>query len=318
MVRLDRLDGSAPVDLDTGDGTLAGLVNALNASGTGVQASTVKLDDGSYRVRVTSATTGAASDFTLTNLDGSPLLGGAAVTAGQDAEITVGADVVHSATNTFAGTVNGLSITLKPGLAPGTVVDLSVTRDTATIGASVKDLVDSINSVLSDIDKSSTYNSATKASGSLTGDSAIRSVRTSLFDAVFPGGGGSLADVGVQTDRYGKLTFDADKFATAFAADPASTAAAFTTDANGFAARVQTVAKGASDSVSGTVTLSVKGHNADIARLNDSIADWDNRLELRQATLTRTFTALETALSRLNSQSSWLSGQLSSLSSSSS
>jgi flagellar hook-associated protein 2 len=37
------------------------------------------------------------------------------------------------------------------------------------------------------------------------------------------------------------------------------------------------------------------------------------RLELRRTTLTRQFTALETALSRMNSQSSWLAGQISSL-----
>ena len=44
-----------------------------------------------------------------------------------------------------------------------------------------------------------------------------------------------------------------------------------------------------------------------------SVADWDLRLELRQKTLTRQFTAMETALSSLSSQSSWLGSQLASL-----
>lgn len=315
-VRLDLLDGNGPRDLDTGDGTLAGLVIAVNKSGAGVQASTVKLDDGTYRLRVGSSTTGESSDFTLTNLDGSTLLGGATVTPGQDAAITVGADVLHSASNTFSGVVNGLDITLRPGLTTGTVVDLSTTQDAPSLGASVKSLVDAINSALGDIDKLSAYNSTTKTKGPLAGDSASRTVRDRLFGTVNSGDGTSLASLGIQTDRYGKLTFDQAAFEKAFTADPVVTAAAFTSTAGGFAARVQDVAKGASDSIDGTLTQAIKGRTTDITQIQDRIDDWDTRLELRQATLTRQFTALETALNRLNSQSSWLSGQLSALGSS--
>ena len=46
----------------------------------------------------------------------------------------------------------------------------------------------------------------------------------------------------------------------------------------------------------------------------DRIADWDVRLATRRKTLTRQFTAMETALSSLKNQSSWLAGQLGSLS----
>ncbi len=312
QVRLDRLDGTT-LDVETGDGTLAGLVKGLNAAGTGVQASTVQLDDGSYRLRVTATSTGADSSFTLKNVQGNKvLLGGATVTAGQDAAITVGADVLHSATNTFAGVVNGLDITLKSGLTAGTVVTVDAARDTAAMTASVKAMVEAVNGALADIDKLTAYNSAAKTSGALSGESSVRTLRNALLESVYPADGGSLAGVGVQTDRYGKLVFDEAAFTKAYAADPAATAAAFTGVA-GFATRVETVAKNASDSVDGTITIAVKGRNAGIDRLRDSIEAWDNRLELRRATLTRQFSGLETALSRLNSQSNWLSGQIASL-----
>ena len=58
-MRLDFADGTT-TDVDTGDGSLAASINALNGSGTGVQASTVRLDDGSYRLQVTSSASGAA------------------------------------------------------------------------------------------------------------------------------------------------------------------------------------------------------------------------------------------------------------------
>ncbi|HEY0904724.1 MAG TPA: flagellar filament capping protein FliD [Marmoricola sp.] len=314
-VRLDRLDGTT-LDLDTGDGSLQGLVNALNASNTGVKASTVHLDDGSYRLQVTSTSTGAASDFTLKNLDGSDLLGGATVTAGRDAEITIGTDTVHSATNTFTDIANGLSITLKAGVADGTVVDLDVQQDAAAMTKSVKDIVDAINEALTKIDDLTAYNSASKTSGALAGESAVRTVRDALLGTVYPSDGTSLSSVGIELDRYGKLTFDEAEFKAAYTADPSAVAAKFTTGAvEGFAARVRAVAEAASDSVDGTVTTAIKGRNSDITRMEDRIEDWDARLAVRRETLVRQFTALETAISRMNSQSSWLAGQLDSLSS---
>lgn len=315
-VRIDHLDGTTQ-DIDTGDGTLAGLVRGLNASGTGVKASTVRLDDGSYRLQVISTTTGAASDFTLTNLDGSDLLSGTSVRAGRDAEITIGTDTVHSATNTFTDVANGLSITLAPTIADGTAVDLTVAQDTAGMTKTVKGIVDSINAALSKIDSLTAYNSTTKTSGALAGDASVRALRNSVLGSIYPTDGSTMADVGIQLDRYGKLTFDADKFTAAYTADPSAVAAKFTSDTNGFAARVQSVAKKASDSVDGTITGAINSRNTTIRRMQDSIDDWDTRLALRQDTLTKQFTAMETALQQMNSQSSWLTSQLGSLSSSS-
>jgi flagellar hook-associated protein 2 len=120
--------------------------------------------------------------------------------------------------------------------------------------------------------------------------------------------------VGIQLDKYGKLTFDEATFKTAYAADPAGVAAKFTAGTtNGFIARVQAAGKRASDPFTGTITTSITGRNSEIKQMQDSIADWDTRLALRQESLQRQFTALETAMSQMNSQSNWLSGQLSSL-----
>lgn len=314
LVRLDRLDGTTQ-DIDTGDGTLAGLVRGLNASGTGVKASTVRLDDGTFRLQVTSTTTGATSDFTLKNLDGSDLLSGSAVRAGRDAELTIGTDTVHSATNTFTDVANGLSITLSPTIADGTTADLTVAQDAAGMTKTVKGIVDSINAALAKIDSLTSYNATTKSSGALAGDASVRALRNSVLNAIYPPDGTTMAGVGIQLDRYGKLTFDADKFTAAYTADPSAVAAKFTSGANGFASRVQTVAKAASDSVDGTITTAINSRNTTIRRMQDSIDDWDTRLALRQDTLTKQFTAMERALQQMNGQSGWLTSQLSSLSS---
>lgn len=312
-VRLDRLDGTTPVDL-TSDGTLKGLVAAINdpANATGLRATAVKVGTDAYRLVVESATTGAAEDFTLEGTDGSAVLGGATVRAGRDAKVTVGDTVVAtSASNTFTDLVPGMSLTLAADTPVGTTSQVALNRDPAAATALLKGLVDAANAVLADIDTQAKV--GTTGKGPLAGDSNVRLVRDQLLGSVFPGDGTSLSDLGIQTDRYGKLVLNEASFTKAYAADPAAVQTRLTAPASGFVAKVQAAAKTASDSVNGTLTTAITGRNDSIKRLGDDIAAWDLRLELRRTALTRTFSALDTALNQMNTQSSWLAGQISSL-----
>ncbi len=119
----------------------------------------------------------------------------------------------------------------------------------------------------------------------------------------------SLAFAGVQLDRYGKITFDEAKFASAYA----SGAGAVADKLGGFAARLKAVADGASNATNGTLTAAIKGRQSSVTDMQDAIESWDDRLALRRSALTRQFTALEVALGKLQGQSSWLAGQISSL-----
>ncbi|MEP9362244.1 flagellar filament capping protein FliD [Nocardioides sp. CN2-186] len=317
-VKLTSSDGTVH-DISTGGGTLKEVVAAINGSSaqTGVSATAVKVADGSYRLLTESTKTGAASSFTLTNADGSDLLGGASVRAGADAQISMGLGITAtSSTNTFTDLVPGVSLTLGPTATVGSSATVKVAQDSSNISASVSALVDQLNSLLTSIDSQTASKSDTTAAGVLVGDPTARDLRNSLLNSVF-GGTTSMASLGIQTDRYGKLIFDATAFSKAYAADPAGVAAKFTSGAtpaqDGWAARVATIAKSASNSTTGTITTSINGHGTTITRLQQSIDDWDDRLELRRSSLQTQYTALETALSNLNSQSSWLSSQIASL-----
>lgn len=316
-VRLDRFDGS-PVEIETGNGTLQGLVDAINdpAKNTGLTATVVKQTSGSYRLLVESAKTGAAEDFDLTALDGSPLLGGATVRAGSDAKVDLGAGVVAtSATNSFADVVPGVTITLGAAATVGSVSTIGVSRDVSGMTSKVKDLVDSLNALVADIDlKTAPGNKATNTNaGPLAGDSGARQLRTALLDSIRTDAGTvSLAGFGIQVTRTGRLELDEAKFKAAYAADPVGTAEMFSTSGDGFAARVASVAKGASDA-EGTLSSAITGRQSGISRMEDAVDEWDRRLQLRRTALERQFTALETALSQMSSQSNWLAGQLSQL-----
>jgi flagellar hook-associated protein 2 len=313
-VRLDRFDGT-PVQLETGDGTLQGLAAAINdpANQTGLRATTIKTSGG-YRLLVESAQTGAAQDFDLTAADGTVLLGGATVRAGTDAALDLGSGItVSSTSNTFADLVSGVTLTLSPDAVVGTVATIDVKRDVARLSSAVSDLVASMNALLGEIDTQTSYDSSTKSGGPLMGDAGVRNLRSAVLGTVFGSNTSSMASVGIQTDRNGKVSFDANAFATAYAADPAGTAARFTSPTEGFAVRLDKVADAASDPTEGSITAAITGRRSGIQRLQNSIEDWDLRLELRRDTLNRQFTSLETAMNQMSSQSSWLAGQLSSL-----
>ncbi len=313
-VRLDRFDGS-PVTLAT-DGTLQGLVTAINdpANATGLHATAVKVADGQYQLLVESTPTGRTQDFELTAADGSALLGGATVRAGADARIDLGAGVsVTSTTNTFTDVMPGITLTLGPEAKAGDVATLHVARDTTALATKLKELVDQVNILLTELDTATAYAATGARSGPLAGDATLRSVRDALVRSVYPGDGSSMASLGLQVNRSGKLELDSTQFTQAYAADPEGVAERFTTTGDGFAARLATAAKQASDSRTGSVSSAVTGRKTGIDRLEDSIEAWDRRLELRRTSLERQYTALETALGQMNSQSSWLAGQLASL-----
>jgi flagellar hook-associated protein 2 len=149
--------------------------------------------------------------------------------------------------------------------------------------------------------------------------------------------------VGVNLDKSGALTFDRDKFLAAYEADPAKTQAYFDKytevahakanptafdpgwdTADGLARKLQTISVQATEGIllptdpsgtakQGTLAGIIQRRNEAIKGLNDQVAAWDVRLELRKGNLQRQFSNLEVALSKMQQQSSWLAGQLASL-----
>lgn len=307
--------GQPDLTIDTAGGTLEQLAAAINGADAGVRASLVRTGTSggtdTYRLLVESTDTGAAQAFGLTDSAGADLLGGAVVRAGRDAVIDVGGITATSSSNTFTELLPGVTVTLGSG-ATGTA-DIAIARDAAAQSTSAKGFVDQINALLTQVQTLTT--NSTTAKGTLPGDSTLRRVASAVQDAIYPPDGTSMAKFGIQVDRFGKLTFDADKFAASYAADPVATAAAFT-GAGGFADRVKAAADAASDKYSGSISSAITSRTSTVTRLNASIADWDDRLALRRSTLERQFTALETTLSQLQGQSSWLTSQLNSLSAS--
>jgi flagellar hook-associated protein 2 len=318
--------GTTKTLLIGGTGSLADAVKAINADATlKLSATAVKVSATEYRLQVTAKQTGAAATFDVGPADDFDV-----VTQGVDAKLTVGSGgfgyEMTSATNTFSGLLEGTTITVSE---PAAAITVKVVEDPGAVAAKVSALVSSANGLL---DAISAYTKADSTSAALKGDATLRQLSSQVLDTVSRmAAGGSASLAGLELTRDGHLKFDSEKFTAKLAEDPAlvkklltdktTTAGVDTTlgttddvtTPTGVAAKLEALAKRASDSTTGMLTSLAKSKDSTAKDLEARIADWDVRLELRRAALTRQFTAMETALGSLQNQSSWLSAQLGSL-----
>ena len=348
-----KADGGTTTVTPT-DASLQSVVNAINATGgAAYKAAAVQVAPGRYTLQLTSVATGAAGVFASAPAEINQLGAADVTTQGSDARITVGSTVdaypVTSASNTFAEVLPGVTLTVTRKQTD-TPVTVSLVADSEAVATKVQALVDNANVALSEIAAQTRTKNGDVAAGSLVGDSTARTLGQDIISAVSSGAGdalGSLSAVGIALDRTGTVTFNRQKFLDSLAADPAKTRAYFDsyTDvaherasatsfdpgwdkANGLARRLEAITRIASEGVvlptdpvdkakEGVLTGLINRRNAAITGLNEQVASWDVRLDLRKTALERQWSALEVSLSKLQSQSSWLSGQLAGLPSSS-
>jgi flagellar hook-associated protein 2 len=306
-------------------GSLDAVAQAINASGVGVTAVVVraKASDGVTREYLQmSGASGASNAFTVRNDSTGTVVTSpeSAAKGARDAEIELWGSglTATSTTNTFSEVFSGVEFTVSAETQDGAPdIVLTVESDQKGRGKVAGDLVASITAVLDEISSASKATTRTETDGRsvvtgglLSGDSAVRFLSDNIRSAVSnPVGGRSPSDVGISFDRYGVLSFDDEKFTKAMADDPGGTEAMMAT----IAGRVAAVAQGASDSIDGSLTMKIKSQQGLVSDLGRQIEDWDRRLEIRRAGLLRTYSALEVTLGQLQSQQSWLAGQLATL-----
>jgi flagellar hook-associated protein 2 len=312
-----NVGAAAPLNVDVSqDKSAKGIAAAINRAGVaaGVKVSLVKISDTESVLQFNGIKSGADNSFTIDGLENAGSPGNAWVTTipASDAKLVihgagdpeVGGYELTSSTNTFTALMPGITLTATK-MEDG--VTVSAASDVSGIAAKFQALVDAANASLTEVAAQTAYDPSTKTGSPLTGDFLVRQMGQSILSAVSQGqtGIGSLSKVGVQLDKTGKLTFDAEKFAAAYNADPdlIKTAGIALGDTFETLATKQVA----------NVTSSITGRNDLIGSMNAQIDNWDVRLAAKQLSLSKTYSDLESALGKLKNQSTWLSGQISSL-----
>jgi flagellar hook-associated protein 2 len=264
----------------------------------------------------------------------------ALATQGRDALFTVDGVAGSASTNDVTNAIAGVKLSLKgvtTTSGPITVAVGAPTANTDAIKQKLQAFADVYNSTVEAIraklDERSVPNATTaadKQAGMLNGDTALTDILAQLRQAIYtpvaglPAGMSSLADLGVSTGSAsatisrdalaGKLTIDSAKLNQALTSNPSGVRDLLAGPANagGWARAFERIVHGA-DTTGGTLDVQITGADAELKRLQQAMADMDDRLKLKEQTLRAQFTAMETALSQSQTQGQWLSGQLASL-----
>ncbi|QKS14258.1 flagellar filament capping protein FliD [Curtobacterium sp. Csp1] len=333
--------GGKQTSVTPASGSLDDAVSAINGAAAGVTATKVAAGtatDGTqlFRLQLTATKTGAASAFQVYRGTGDQVTAGTAtnvltqtgaavVTAAKDASVTLwagtdAAQTVTSATNTFTDLLPGVDVTVSaPSSDPVTV---TIGQDTSKAQAVASGLVDALNAITAYYGTNTAVTSTTSpttgttstTAGVLTGDATTRDVVQRLTSTMStPVNGKSPSSIGIVITKDGDFTFDAAAFQKALADDPDGTQAVL----SGVATNVGAAATAASDKYTGSITTSITGQQSVATDLSAQIDSWTDRLTQRRATLQAQYAALETSLSNLQSQSSFIASHLATLSSSS-
>lgn len=332
-------DGSAQLTISSGGkdtvvtagtSSVADMVAAINKSGAPVRATAVNVgtaDAPDYKLQLTGTTSGDAAAFTVSAVQ---TAGGTAtplsltsVRAAQSAKLTLWQGTpaekqVTSTTNTFTGLLTGTDVTISA--VESSPVTVTITPDTDAKRTLASSIVSNLNLVLGEIKSQSAATESTDSSGRtvkspgvLGGQSTVRGLQQTLEAAAsYPIEGMSMASLGVSLQKDGTFAFDSAAYDKAMADDPVKTQAAF----QAFAKKISDVTDDATDSVNGTLTTEIASQQGIVTDLSDRILDWDDRLTTRRAALQLQFTNMETAMSNAQAQSSWLTAQIASLTSS--
>lgn len=303
--------------------TLDSIATAINDQEIGVRADVV--DTGNpdaskrYQLVLRAEAAGSAGAFSLTYDDGDPafaslvgdLNGNQA--GGTDARVEIDGIEFYRPTNSISDAIPGVTLDLR-SFDPATTVKVTIATDTEEIGKKVQEFVDAYNAIVDFVAGQNVVDSEGKTSSPLFGDSLLRSVRSSLRGIA----GGLVTDtgnqayqlfaqIGIKSDKDGKLTLDSTKFGEALAADEAAVTALFTNPTSGLANRFIDQLEVYTDSVDGLFKSRNESFDRQVKDTQRRIDDGERRLTLFTQQLETKYANLESLLAKLQGQGSSLS-----------
>jgi flagellar hook-associated protein 2 len=294
------------VALSSSNNTLAGIASAINSAtnNPGVTASVVTGTDGQHLV-LTSTQTGAANTVTVsadpTVDSGMATANFTQVTAGQDAKLTVSGTSVDSASNNVTTALSGVTLSLTSA-SVGTTQTLSVATSTSSIVTAVGNFATAYNSWVSTVQSLSSFNSTTNTAGPLLGDamtnSAVNGIASIMASGVVVGGTTySLAQLGVNLNDDGTVTFSSSTLQSTLAATPSMVSNTFN-GTNGIGEQLSSFISSYTTAVTGQIAQRDSTLQSDLTTQQQA----QQSLSAYQAQLTSQYQAEFTQLNSIMSQ----------------
>ena len=225
--------------------------------------------------------------------------------AAQDAIISVDGIQIRSDTNVFENAVSGLSIEALAVSEKPAQVDISY--DQQTVKEAVETFISSYNDMVSVLKRNSAKGAV------LSGNSMIRNLQNALSSELMKStnNGGvfsSIFDIGIEMQNNAVLSFDNAKFDNAMKKGYTEVAPLFTGD-SGLAESLDNLLDNytGSQGMNNTLKESVR---RSIDDTEESLNDYEKRMERYESTLRDKFTGLDSQLANMNAQGNYLNSML--------
>ncbi|MEZ4483764.1 MAG: flagellar filament capping protein FliD [Syntrophotaleaceae bacterium] len=229
------------------------------------------------------------------------------------ASIVVDGIAITGESNTFDEAIPGVSFTVSKENALGESTSLSVEVDQGAVKSKIEGMVSAYNDIINFLDD--------QKDAGWGHDSGFRSAKRRLQNLLVTSVGGSgnissLSQLGLKTQRDGTLAIDSSTLENAIATDLESIDKLLAGEegVEGISAQFVTYLENITDSFDGLLSSRKQSSDREIRRIEQNITNTEARLEKREQTLRAQFDALETLVSAMNQQSSFLTQQLSQLS----
>lgn len=320
--------GTYSITINSGNNTLEGIRDAINAASMGMTATIVNDGDAAvpYRLVLSSDSVGAShsakitvsGDATISSLlahdpEGTQNL--AETVTAKNANLKINGVGVSKDSNSVSDVIHGVTLNLLKETT--TPVKLTVARDTSTISTSVASLIKAYNDLVGIFKTETSYNATTQKGATLQGDATVRNMQAqmrSILSSAVSGTSGALntlSDVGVSFQKDGTLKLDQAKLDTAMKDHFADISILFSSD-NGYLTTLKTFTTSILAS-NGTLANRTDGIGKSITGISNRRAEMETRLLSIEKRYRAQFTNLDSMLSSMNATSSYLTQQLAKL-----
>jgi len=313
------------IEITDGSYSVQNYVDAFNAASSKARASLVNVgttSSPSYKVVISSLYEGTAKGTIARTALGASLtnLTGSSESAATNASVTItGIGTVTRATNSISDVISGVTLNLS---STGTST-VKISEDVPSTITKVQQFIDAYNDLVTFITENNAITEEKKGSEitnvfaplakSRLDDNVLFSIRSELSQVIASGGSAVrvFADLGITTERDGKLKFDSAKLQEAISAEVTSVTKVFSAFADATATTTGVINQYIR--FNGLLDISVAANKTSIDDLNDRIADAEAQLERQTQLLRARYARLEQTMGRLQSQQSSLTSALAGL-----
>ncbi len=301
--------GGTNFDFTLTSNTLNGVRDKINSLGAGVTASVINTGQTNYLL-VSAAGTGATTLKLVDDPAGAQTNLLTANNQGSDAAFKLNGIAVTRHGNTVNDLIPGVSFSLLDKTAQGETVNVKIATNRDQLSGAIQTFVDDYNAVTA-----LTNQQVGPGAGLLSGDFLVGQVRTSLrsiggYQA--SGAVKSLADMGIEFDSKGKMSFNTAKFSALSDSQIVGALQFCGSATSGFGALAAKFTQIA-DPIDGAIRQQLDSYDATDHRLQKQVAETTDRINAMQRALASRLQAADTLLAQLESQKTSLTASIQSM-----